>query len=237
MREELAARIAELDWTGLAEALNQRGFARTGPLLQAEEAKDLAALFDEELLFRRSIVMQHHGYGAGRYRYFDYPLPDAVETLRAAFYRHLAPIAQGWAQALEQEQRYPAELAGYLALCHAAGQVKATPLVLRYGPGDYNRLHQDLYGDLAFPIQVVFLLSDPERDFEGGELILSESRARMQSRAQVIRPAQGEAVLFANSLFPVPGRKGPVRAQLRHGVSDLTSGERTTLGLIFHDAA
>ncbi len=237
MSDDLSVRVEALDWQALATQLNARGFTRTGPLLSAQEASDLADLFDREPLFRRSIVMQRHGYGAGRYRYFDYPLPESVESLRQAFYRQLAPIAQAWAGALGLEQRYPAELADYLALCHAAGQTKATPLVLRYGPGDYNRLHQDLYGALSFPIQVVFLLSDPERDFEGGELVLSESRARMQSRAQVLRPSLGEAVLFANSLFPVAGRRGAVRAQLRHGVSDLTKGERTTLGLIFHDAA
>lgn len=237
MREELATRIDSLDWPGLAAQLHARGFARTGAVLTAGEAADLAALFDREELFRRAIVMQRHGYGAGRYRYFAYPLPDAVQELRAAFYRRLAPIAQSWAEALGLEQRYPETLEAYLALCRAAGQTKATPLVLRYGPGDYNRLHQDLYGALSFPIQAVFLLGDPARDFEGGELVLSESRARMQSRAQVLRPALGEAVLFANSLFPVPGRRGAVRAQLRHGVSDLTKGERTTLGLIFHDAA
>lgn len=237
MSKDLSARIEALNWPALAAELNARGFARTGALLSAREAAALADLFEQEQLFRRSIVMQRHGYGAGRYRYFDYPLPQPVAQLRSALYRYLAPIAQAWAAALGLEQHYPAELADYLALCHAAGQTKATPLVLRYGPGDYNRLHQDLYGALSFPIQAVFLLSDPGRDFEGGELVLSESRARMQSRAQVLRPALGEAILFANSLFPVPGRRGAVRAQLRHGVSDLSKGERTTLGLIFHDAA
>ncbi len=237
MAESLAKRVEGLDWDGLADALNRRGFARSGPLLQAAEAEGLAALFEDEQRFRRSIVMQHHGYGAGRYRYFDYPLPPAVAALRAAFYTGLAPLARDWAEALGLAHDYPPRLEDYLARCHAAGQTRATPLVLRYGPGDYNRLHQDLYGALSFPIQVVFLLSDPERDFEGGELILAESRARMQSRAQVLRPARGEAILFANSLFPLPGRRGPVRAQLRHGVSEVTAGERTTLGLIFHDAA
>ena len=186
MNDDLAARLEALDWPALADALHARGFACTGPVLKAEEAADLAALFDQEALFRRSIVMQRHGYGAGRYRYFDYPLPAAVEQLRQALYRRLAPIAQTWAEALGLEQRYPAALSDYLALCHAAGQTKATPLLLRYGPGDYNRLHQDLYGALSFPIQAVFLLSDPESAFDGGELVLSESRARMQSRARVL---------------------------------------------------
>ncbi len=237
MGDELAARVAALDWTAVTEGLQQRGFARSGPLLSGAEAARLAALFDEEGLFRRSIVMQQHGYGAGRYRYFAYPLPPAVAALRSAFYRHLVPVARSWAAALEQAVDYPEDLDDYLARCHAAGQVKATPLLLTYSAGDYNRLHQDLYGALAFPLQVVLLLSDPAQDFEGGELVLTESRARMQGRAQVLRPQQGEAVVFANSLFPVPGRRGPVRAQLRHGVSEVTAGSRTALGLIFHDAA
>jgi len=235
--EGLAVRVDGLDWTGIATRIARCGHATTGTLLSAEEASALVALFDEEGRFRRTIVMQRHAYGAGTYRYFAYPLPTAVRNLRRAFYRRLAPLADAWAQDLGLPHRYPETLDAYLETCRAAGQAKPTPLLLRYGPGDYNRLHQDLYGALAFPLQVVLLLSDPERDFAGGELVLTESRARMQARAHVLRPAQGEAVIFANSLFPVPGKRGPVRAQLRHGVAEVTRGQRTTLGLIFHDAA
>lgn len=235
--EGLRERVAALDWTAIAEGLARRGYAGTGALLTAAEAAALAGLFEADGGFRRTVVMQRHGYGAGAYRYFAYPLPEPVAALREAFYARLAPLAQAWARQLDMPERYPERLVEYLEGCHAAGQVRPTPLILRYGPGDYNRLHQDLYGALAFPLQVVLQLSDPAADFEGGELVLAEQRARMQARAQVLRPAQGEAVVFANSLFPVPGKRGPVRAQLRHGVSEVTRGQRTTLGLIFHDAA
>ena len=230
-------RIAALDWAGLQERLDRGGVAATGPLLSAEEARGLSGLFDQEARFRSTVVMQRHGYGAGRYRYFDYPLPPEVARLRRAFYRHLAPLARSWSRSLDLPTAYPERLEDYLEACHAAGQKRATPLLLRYGPGDYNRLHQDLYGALAFPLQVVILLSDPLRDFSGGSIVTVESRARMQGRARVHQPALGEAVIFANALFPVPGSRGPVRAQLRHGVDEVTAGERTTLGLIFHDAA
>ncbi len=237
MAGTIASRIEALDWDAIAADLNEGGVARCGALLTDEEAETLSTLFEEENRFRRTIVMQRHGYGAGRYRYFAYPLPPPVQALREGLYRRLAPLAQSWSRVLGLPFTYPEGLSDYLEACHAAGQRKPTPLILRYGEGDYNRLHQDLYGALAFPLQVVVLLSDPARDFEGGDLVLVESRARMQGRARVLRPARGEAVIFANSLFPVPGRRGPVRAQLRHGVAEVTRGKRTTLGLIFHDAA
>ncbi len=237
MTETIASRLEALDWEAIAADLDEGGVARCGALLTVEEASRLSQLFEQESRFRRTIVMQRHGYGAGCYRYFSYPLPAPVQSLREGLYRRLAPLAQRWSESLGLPFSYPERLSDYLEACHAAGQRKPTPLMLRYGQGDYNRLHQDLYGALAFPLQVVVLLSDPQRDFEGGDLVLVESRARMQGRARVLHPAQGEAVVFANSLFPVPGRRGPVRAQLRHGVAEVTRGRRTTLGLIFHDAA
>ncbi|MEO1193560.1 MAG: 2OG-Fe(II) oxygenase [Pseudomonadota bacterium] len=231
------AGVEAIDWQQVLEQLEQRGAALTGPFLPPAEAQELSKLFDQEALFRKTIVMQRHGYGAGCYRYFDYPLPEPIQALRQALYSQLVGLARHWAAQLGLDQVYPDRLDAYLEACHAAGQRRPTPLLLRYGPGDYNRLHQDLYGALAFPLQVVIQLSQPGQDFAGGEFVLVEQRARMQGRPLVLQPAQGEAVIFANSLFPTPGSRGPVRAQLRHGVSPLTAGARTTLGLIFHDAA
>ncbi|GAB5469947.1 MAG: 2OG-Fe(II) oxygenase [Rhodospirillales bacterium] len=237
MERQAADGLETCDWTAIARRLETQGAALTGPILTPDESSGLATLFDEETLFRKTIVMQRHGYGAGCYRYFANPLPQKIAGLRWAFYARLVELARAWSDRLDLGQRYPHRLDDYLMTCHAAGQKRPTPLLLRYGPGDYNRLHQDLYGALYFPLQVVVQLSDPAHDFEGGDLVLVESRARMQGRAQVLRPAQGEAAIFANSLFPAPGKRGPVRAQLRHGVSEVTRGKRTTLGLIFHDAA
>ncbi|WP_370154370.1 2OG-Fe(II) oxygenase [Ferrovibrio sp.] len=236
-----------LDWDRLAAALDRHGVATTGiPLLDAQTCAALAALYDAPpddgaSPFRSRVVMARHGFGQGEYRYFAYPLPAIVQALRTALYPPLAAIAGRWAAAAGSPQRWPATHAEYLAQCHAAGQTRPTPLLLRYGEGDYNCLHQDLYGEMVFPLQAVILLSDPARDFTGGELVLTEQRPRMQSRAEVVPLQQGEAAIFPVHHRPVQGRpvkgrRGTYRVTMRHGVSRLRSGSRHTLGIIFHDA-
>jgi hypothetical protein len=231
----LPDRIAALDWRRIAADLDARGGATTGPLLTAAECTALAALYDQPALFRSRIVMARHGFGSGEYQYFAAPLPPPIAAMRPALYRHLAPIANAWAARLGTPA-YPPDHAAFLADCHDAGQVRPTPLLLKYAEGDYNCLHQDLYGDLAFPLQVAFLLSDPARDFTGGAFVLVEQRPRMQSRPEVIALRQGEAVIFATNHRPVAGTRGTYRVALRHGVSRILSGTRSTLGVIFHDA-
>ena len=236
-RPDWDARVAALDWTAIARGLEAYGAAATPPLLTRAECTTLRELYDREALFRSHIHMARHGFGRGEYKYFSYPLPELVGGLRTALYRHLAPIADAWSSALGHAAPFPAEHADYLARCHAAGQSRPTPLLLRYGPGDYNCLHQDLYGEHVFPLQVAFLLSEPEREFEGGEFVVVEQRPRMQSRAEVVRLAQGAGVVFAVNHRPVQGTRGTYRVALRHGVSRIRSGARSTLGIIFHDAA
>jgi len=234
---DLAARIADLDWPALARDLDAVGHATTGPVLSPAECAAMIARYGDEASFRRRVVMQNHGYGQGEYQYFVYPLPDPVADLRRALYPPLAAIANRWNQALHIDDRYPDDHDAYRKRCHALGQTRPTPLMLRYGPGDYNRLHQDIYGAEAFPFQVVFLLSRPETDFTGGEFILTEQRPRMQSRAEVVPLMQGEAVIFPVRLRPGEGKRGFHRVAMRHGVSRLRTGSRYTLGIIFHDAA
>jgi len=233
----IAARVAALDWAGIATDLDAWGAAVTGPLFSPDECRELVALYADDARFRSTVVMARHGYGRGEYRYFDYPLPDPVAALRTAFHPPLAAIANRWAERLGAERRYPVDPAEWLAACHAAGQTRPTPLLLRYRPGDYNRLHQDLYGEHVFPLQAAILLSDPSADFTGGEFLLTEQRPRMQSRAEVVPLRQGEAVIFPVNHRPVDGSRGAQRAAMRHGVSRLRSGERYTLGIILHDAA
>jgi uncharacterized protein len=235
-RDTAETRIAGYDWTALATELNDTGAAVLAGLLTPGECAALAALYPDEAHFRSHVRMARHGFGQGEYRYFAYPLPDLLAGLRTALYARLAPVANDWAARLRLETRYPAAHADFLAACHAAGQTRPTPLLLQYGPGDYNCLHQDLYGDLAFPLQVAVLLSAPGRDFTGGEFVLTEQRPRMQSRAEVVPLARGNAVAFAVSTRPVEGSRGPYRVTMRHGVSRLRSGRRHTLGIIFHDA-
>jgi hypothetical protein len=237
MTAALAERIAGLDWTVISAGLDQAGYAVTGELLTATECSDLRALYPHDPAFRKRVVMQQHGYGRGEYRYFAAPLPTPVQTLRAHVYRHIVATANRWNAALGTTVTYPEEHAAFLARCHAAGQTKPTPLLLQYGPGDYNCLHQDLYGEHVFPLQIVFLLSRPGDDFSGGEFVLTEQRPRMQSRAEVVTLRQGEGVVFAVHHRPVQGTRGPYRVNMRHGVSRLHSGQRHTLGVIFHDAA
>jgi len=225
-----------LDWTRIAGELDARGWALTGPLLTPATCADLAGLYGQESLFRSRVVMGRHGFGRGEYQYFRYPLPDPVQALRESLYPPLAGVANRWAERLGQDQRYPETLDQMLARCHAAGQERPTPLMLTYGPGDYNCLHQDLYGEHVFPLQAAILLDAPGRDFEGGEFVLVEQRPRQQSAPQVVPIRQGEAVIFAVRDRPAEGTRGVHRRILRHGVSEIRSGRRRTLGLIFHDA-
>jgi uncharacterized protein len=234
---DAADHAAAIDWPAVAAALDERGYATAPALLTTEECRDLAALYHEDDSFRRRVVMQHHAYGRGEYKYFRYPLPRLVEELRKAIYPRLAPIANRWHERLREEGRFPPVLDAYLAQCHRAGQERPTPLILKYGAGDYNCLHQDLYGALVFPLQLTVLLSAPEGDFTGGEFLLVEQRPRVQSRGEVVPLRQGEVVIFPVHHRPVDGARGPYRVTMRHGVSRIRSGERYTLGIIFHDAA
>ena len=229
-------RVDAIDWDRVSADLDERGWATTGPLLSAEEREALVAAYDEDSQFRSTVVMARHSFGKGEYRYFAYPLPELVGALRKALYARLTPVANRWRVRLGIGDPLPAEHAEYLEQCHTAGQRRPTPLILRYGPGDYNCLHQDLYGDLSFPLQAAFLLSD-QAEFEGGEFVLTEQRPRMQSRVQVVPLKAGEAVIFAVNHRPVQGTKGTYRVTMRHGVSPVRRGSRHTLGIILHDAA
>jgi hypothetical protein len=229
-------RLSDSDWKGLAGQLDECGYARFPGLLTPAECAELAALYREPRRFRKRIVMEQHRFGAGEYQYFAYPLPKLVGTLRVGLYAGLAPIANAWSARLGSKLRYPDSLEGFLARCRKHSQTRPTPLLLHYRAGGYNRLHQDLYGAVAFPLQLTCLLSEPGVDFTGGEFLLLEQRPRMQSRGDAIALGQGEAILFATRERPVSGPRGYSRAQMRHGVSVVRSGERTTLGIIFHDA-
>jgi hypothetical protein len=231
-----ADRVTRLDWDEAAQELDQHGAAVLPALLTPEECRAVAALYPDEAPFRSRVVMARHGFGRGEYRYFAYPLPEPVAGLRSALYPRLAPVANRWNERMGIATRYPERHEAFLKACHAAGQTRPTPLLLQYGPGDFNCLHQDLYGDLAFPLQVAILLSEPGRDFTGGEFVLTEQRPRMQSRPEVVPLRQGDGVAFAVHHRPVAGTRGDYRVNLRHGVSRLRSGRRHTLGIIFHDA-
>jgi hypothetical protein len=233
---ELGAVIDALNWTALEAELGAFGCAIAPKLLTAEACRGLAALYENDALFRSRIVMAKHGFGRGEYKYFADPLPQPIVALRRRLYSALAPIADRWHAAMGVAVRYPAEHEAFRARCHDAGQKRPTPLLLRYAPGDYNCLHQDVYGEHVFPLQVAILLSEPGRDFTGGEFVLTEQRPRMQSRAEVVSLRQGDGVIFAVRERPVQGARGPYRVNLRHGVSRVRSGSRTTLGVIFHDA-
>lgn len=220
----------------MAARLGDEGFATTGVLLDAGECAALAALYDDDTRFRSRVVMERHKFGVGEYKYFSYPLPRTVQALRQRFYPKLAEIANDWARTPGENNSFPPSLSEYLERCHAAGQKRPTPLVLRYKAGGYNCLHQDLYGDFVFPFQLTVLLSAQERDFDGGEFLLTEQRPRMQSRGSVVPLRQGEAVIFPVRYRPVAGKRGSYRVAMRHGVSTIRTGQRSTLGIIFHDA-
>jgi uncharacterized protein len=226
-----------MDWQAAARDLDEQGWTLLPRLMGPADCRSAASLWQEEARFRSRVVMARHGFGEGEYRYFAYPLPARVGDLRAALYPRLAEVANRWQAALGREERFPPVHQDYLARCRAAGQTRPTPLLLRYGPGDYNCLHQDLYGAEAFPLQAAILLSRPGDDFGGGEFLLAEQRPRRQSRATVVPLGQGDAIVFAVSERPVRGSRGWYRTRMKHGVSTVRSGERFTLGLIFHDAS
>ena len=229
-------RVARMDWHQIGEELDAHGCASIAGLLTVDECETLARAYAAEGFFRSRVVMARHGFGRGEYKYFSYPLPDLIADLRMALYPELARIANRWNDAIGVDMRYPAEYADFLATCHKAGQTKPTPLLLQYGAGDYNCLHQDLYGEHVFPLQLTCLLSVPGRDFTGGEFVLTEQRPRMQSRAEVVSLGQGDAVIFPVHQRPAQGTRGHYRVTMRHGVSRIRSGQRHTLGIIFHDA-
>ena len=236
MERSVQARVDAYDWKTLAGELDGFGCAILPKLLAPGECDAISRLYPEERHFRSHVIMARHGFGKGEYRYFNYPLPELLSGLRTALYPHLAGIANEWNERMGADERYPDEHASFLKQCHAAGQARPTPLLLQYVPGDFNCLHQDLYGELAFPIQVAILLSEPGRDFTGGEFVLTEQRPRMQSRVEVVPLRQGDAVAFAVHNRPVRGTKGNYRVNLRHGVSRVRSGMRHPVGIIFHDA-
>jgi len=232
---DISERLDAIDWGAVMSALDARGHAVLGPMLTSEECAELIEVFDQDR-FRKHIVMEKHSYGLGDYKYFRYPLLPLVQGLREATYPRLFGVANRWARKLGRDVEYPPTLEEFLAECHREGQHRPTPLILRYEEGGYNRLHQDLYGAIHFPLQLAILLSTPGKDFTGGEVILTEQRARVQVRPHVVRLGHGEAVVFAVNERPTEGKRGPVRVTMRHGVSELESGKRYTLGVIFHDA-
>ena len=229
-------RIQAFDWKDISRSMDERGSAIVERLLTLDECRSLAVLYAEEDVFRSRVVMERHGFGRGEYKYFAYPLPNIMSGLRSALYSRLVPIANRWNDAMGIAVRYPQKHADFLARCHGAGQLRPTPLLLKYGAEDYNCLHQDLYGAHVFPLQVAILLSEPTVDFTGGEFVITEQRPRMQSRPEVIPLRQGDAVIFAVHHRPVQGKRGVYRVNLRHGVSRVRSGTRLTAGVIFHDA-
>jgi hypothetical protein len=233
----IADRIDAWDWKAAADSLSQRGYAVTAQILSTEECASLAAMYNDETRFRSRIVMERYRFGVGDYKYFDNPLPDLVVSLRTAAYPHLAKVANEWAAKLgDKSPRFPAEHAAFLKICHKAGQTKPTPLLLHYEVGGYNCLHQDIYGEVAFPLQMVFLLGQQGRDWEGGEFLLVEQQPRAQSKAEVVHADQSQAIIFTTRHRPVRGTRGYYRVNMRHGVSRIHQGTRYTLGIIFHDA-
>jgi hypothetical protein len=233
---DISTRVTAIDWVQAAGDLDAQGCAVLKGLLSVEECRGLAALYPDDGQFRSRVVMGRHGFGRGEYKYFSHPLPELIAELRPALYAQLIGIANRWNEAMGIDIRYPEGHDAFLRRCHAAGQIRPTPLLLQYGAGDYNCLHQDLYGEHVFPLQVAILLSEPGKDFTGGEFVLTEQRPRMQSRAEVVPLLQGDAVAFAVHVRPVAGTRGFYRVNLRHGVSRIRSGQRYTAGVIFHDA-
>ncbi|CCD91966.1 conserved hypothetical protein [Bradyrhizobium sp. ORS 375] len=232
----VATGIDAIDWVAAERDLDASGCAVLPQLLSADACRTLASLYADDSRFRSRVIMARHGFGRGEYKYFSYPLPDPIAQLRPLLYAHLVAVANRWNATMGIDVQYPEDHATFLARCHDAGQIRPTPLLLQYVEGDYNCLHQDLYGEHVFPLQVAILLSEPGRDFEGGEFVLTEQRPRMQSRAEVVPLRQGDAVVFAVHNRPVQGTRGSYRVNMRHGVSRLRSGRRHTLGVIFHDA-
>ncbi|MGB5819925.1 MAG: 2OG-Fe(II) oxygenase [Saonia sp.] len=229
-------KITKLDWIRITEEMHSNGYATIPELLTPDQCNEIIALYEKEELFRKTVVMERHRFGKGEYKYFDYPLPQIVQELRASLYTCLSPIANGWMKALKLDVQFPMSLHGLQAQCYGNNQKKPTPLLLKYGKGGFNTLHQDLYGAIYFPIQTVFFLTQPEVDFTGGEFVLTQQTPRAQSKAIVLHPKKGDMLIFATNFRPVKGVKGYYRANMRHGVSEVQSGNRRTLGIIFHDA-
>ena len=234
--KSVSERVEKLDWERVWQELDAQGGVMIGRLLSPDESQSLAALYPKDDIFRSRVVMARHGFGRGEYKYFRYPLPDLIAGLRITIYPHLVPIANRWTNAMGIDVHYPEKHADFIERCHQAGQVRPTPLLLQYGADDYNCLHQDLYGEHVFPLQLTILLSKPDKDFAGGEFVMTEQRPRMQSRPIVVPLGQGDAVVFAVHNRPVQGTRGAYRVNLRHGVSRIRSGHRYTVGIIFHDA-
>jgi uncharacterized protein len=225
-----------LDWTAIHEKLHQRGYAQLEQILNAQECDELIAQYDTPFHYRKTIVMERYRFGLGEYKYFSYPLPPIIQRLRESVYPQLVPVANQWMNVLKKETPYPADFQEFQEQCKAQAQTKPTVLILKYGKGGHNTLHQDLYGEVFFPIQMVIFLSEPERDYEGGEFVLTEQIPRAQSKAIVLKPRKGDILLFTTNFRPVKGSKGYYRVNMRHGVSEVRQGERYTLGIIFHDA-
>ena len=237
MNPNIQKRIGSLNWDEAEESLSACGYAVTDPILSSEECASIVSLYNQPARFRSHVIMERHRFGVGDYKYFANPLPDLVENIRTAAYPHLAKVANEWAKAFgDKKPLFPADHAAFLKLCHKAGQTKPTPLMLHYEAGGYNSLHQDLYGEIAFPLQMVFLLGQPGRDWEGGEFLLVEQQPRAQSKGEVVSASQGQAIIFTTRYRPAKGSRGYYRVNLRHGVSRIHSGTRYTLGIIFHDA-
>ena len=230
-------RIDMLNWSGITEDLNERGYACASQILTNDECSELVSQYNNNALYRKTINMERYRFGLGEYKYFQYPLPGIVQQLRENVYPKLAPVANNWMRALNIDTQFPGSLPELLELCRSQGQTRPTPLILQYGRGGYNTVHQDLYGDVYFPMQLVVFLNEPDEDYEGGEFVLIEQRPRAQSKAIVLKPSKGDMLMFTTNFRPVKGTKGYYRANMKHGVSELASGERHTLGIIFHDAA
>ena len=233
---DLKERIDLLDWDRITEDMNSKGYVVAANILTGEECGTLVGQYNDTALYRKTIIMEHHAYGLGEYKYFQYPLPGVVQQLRENVYPKLAPIANGWMNALNIDKQFPANLPALIELCHAHSQLRPTPLILKYNAGGYNALHQDLYGEVYFPMQAVLFLNEPGKDYEGGEFVLVEQRPRAQSKAIVLKPHKGDMLIFTTNFRPVKGSKGYYRVNMKHAVSELTEGKRHTLGIIFHDA-
>jgi hypothetical protein len=232
----IARRLAGLEWNRIAEGLDAKGYSHVGGVLPIEECEEFIGMYDRPDIYRKTVTMARHRFGLGEYKYFNYPLPEAVQTVRENVYPKLAPVANVWAERLRMDVRFPSSFAGFQRLCRDAGQTKPTPLILKYGEGGFNTLHQDLYGDVYFPIQLAFFLNEPGEDYTGGEFVMTEQVPRAQSRAIVLTPRRGDMIVFTTNFRPVKGVRGYYRSAMKHGVSEVRSGVRHTLGVIFHDA-
>jgi hypothetical protein len=232
---DLQQKINEVNWADVTESMHAKGYAQIPNILSADECDALVSQYPADI-YRKTIVMEHHGYGQGQYKYYSYPLPGVVQSLRESVYPHIAPIANKWMEVLNIDKQFPGNLNELTELCHQHNQLRPTPLILKYNKGGYNAMHQDLYGEVYFPMQLVICLNEPGKDYEGGEFVLVEQRPRMQSKAIVLNPRKGDMLLFTTNFRPVMGSKGYYRVNMKHGVSEVTNGERYTLGIIFHDA-